>query len=92
MAEELARQGEIELARKYVKYAIVYSRKTKTKIPLEFKRKFCRKCYVPLIPGLTERRRIKSKILVRTCLICGWVRRYPLRNKGVNKDYKSETR
>lgn len=89
-AEELVREGDYELARKYVKYAIIYAKKTKTKMSIEQKRRFCRKCYVPLIPSITERRRIKSKILVRTCLLCGWVRRYPLiRDKRIDKESKS---
>ncbi|BDB99035.1 ribonuclease P protein component 4 [Saccharolobus caldissimus] len=86
----IAKEGNIELAREYVKLAVMYSRKGKVKIPLKYKRMFCRKCYTPLIVGLTERRRIRSKILIRTCLICNWQRRYVLtRDKRANKESKS---
>jgi ribonuclease P protein subunit RPR2 len=82
-----ARKGDLELAREYIKLAEMYSRKGRIKIPLKYKRMFCRKCYTPLITGVTERRRIRSKILIRTCLICNWQRRYVLsRNKGSNKE------
>ena len=82
----LAKDGNLELAREYVKLAVMYSRKGRVKIPLRYKRLFCRKCYTPLIIGLTERRRIRSKILIRTCLICNWQRRYVLtRAKKVDK-------
>ncbi|MEM0174258.1 MAG: ribonuclease P protein component 4 [Sulfolobaceae archaeon] len=84
-AEELARSGELELSREYIKLALVYSSKTHVKIPLKLKRKFCRKCKTPLIPGLTERRRIRGKVLIRTCICCGWIRRYVLRR------YKNES-
>ncbi|WP_338603914.1 ribonuclease P protein component 4 [Sulfolobus tengchongensis] len=81
-----AREGNIEIAREYIKLAVMYSRKGRVKIPLKYKRMFCRRCFTPLIPGLTERIRIRSKILIRTCLICNWQRRYVVtRNKGINK-------
>lgn len=85
-AIELTRQGEYELAREYVNLALRYSSKLKFKIPRKYKRLICRKCHIPLIIGLTERRRIKNKVLVRTCLLCGWVRRYQL--KRIDKESK----
>jgi len=89
LALELTKNNDIELARKYVQLALFYSRKIGFKIPLEYKRMFCRKCFTPLIVGITERRRIKNKVLVRTCLYCGWTRRYKLQHKTANKDGKS---
>ncbi|EHP70778.1 RNase P subunit RPR2 [Metallosphaera yellowstonensis MK1] len=79
-AVRLANEGDLYLARAYVKLAVEYSRKAQVKLPRKYKGMFCRRCFVPLIPGITERRRIKSKILVRTCLLCGWVRRYDTKN------------
>lgn len=89
LAIQLTTQKDVELARLYVKLALLYSRKLRFKIPLEYKRMFCRKCFAPLIPGITERRRIKNKVLVRTCLYCGWTRRYKLQYKAFNKQSKS---
>ncbi|QIW24924.1 ribonuclease P [Sulfolobus sp. S-194] len=89
LAIELAKNNNIELARMYIKLALLYSRKLRFKIPIEYKRLFCRKCFTPLIIGVTERRRIKNKVLVRTCLYCGWTRRYKLQYKTTNKKSKS---
>jgi len=87
-AKELARKGDYELSRKYIELALTYSSKTKVKIPLHLKRQFCRRCKIPLIVGVTERRRIRGKILIRTCIVCGWIRRYDLRHKIRNKEGK----
>ncbi len=78
-AEALVRMGKLDLARDYVTLAKEYCSKTRTNLPLDYKRRTCRKCNVPLIPGITERRRIRKKTLIRTCLLCGWTRRYELR-------------
>ncbi|QKR01086.1 RNAse P, Rpr2/Rpp21 subunit [Metallosphaera tengchongensis] len=77
----LASKGELDLARKYVDLGLQYTSKARVKLPLRVKRSFCRKCKTPLIVGVTERRRIRSKILIRTCLVCGWTRRYDTRNQ-----------
>ena len=89
LAVELAKSNDIELARKYIRLALLYSRKIGFKIPLEYKRLYCRNCFAPLIVGITERRRIKNKVLVRTCIYCGWTRRYKLQYKTTNKEGKS---
>ncbi|ARM75025.1 ribonuclease P protein component 4 [Acidianus manzaensis] len=81
LAIEEAKNGDLDLAKKYVKLARDYAKYGRFKLPLEYRRKYCRKCNVPLIPGKTLRVRIKSKILIRSCLECGWIRRYELRNK-----------
>jgi len=49
----------------------------------------CRKCYVPVIPGLTvtyrvKRRGGKSYILTR-CINCGYTRKKVFKHKGVEK-------
>jgi len=88
LALELTKNNDIDLARRYVRLALLYSRKIGFKIPLEYKRLYCRKCFVPLIVGISERRRIKNKVLVRTCIYCGWTRRYKLQSKATNKESK----
>ncbi|AAY79463.1 ribonuclease P protein component 4 [Sulfolobus acidocaldarius] len=94
MAIDMTKNREYQLAREYTKLAITYSRKFRFKIPIEYKRSICRKCYVPLVIGLTERRRIKNKVVIRTCLLCGWVRRYELKRdskegKGIPPRHKN---
>lgn len=78
------KKGNVERGRDYVKLAIEYAKKGSIKIPREYKRKYCRNCFVPLVIGITESRRVKSKILIRRCLECNWIRRYELR--GLSKE------
>lgn len=88
LAIELVKNNDVELARRYVKLALLYSHKLGFKLPLEYRRAYCRKCYTPLVIGISERRRIKNKVLVRTCLYCGWTRRYKLQYETANKNGK----
>ena len=71
------------LARRYVEIAFKIAAKARLRLPREIKRRYCRKCKTPLVPGLTARFRIKRGCgglrLVVTCLKCGYIRRYPLR-------------
>ena len=77
-----AKKGNISIASEVGKLAFKVARKNRLKIPLEVKRAFCRRCYVPLIPGLTAKVRIRRKgelVKVVSCLNCGYVRRYPVK-------------
>ncbi|BBD72086.1 ribonuclease P [Sulfodiicoccus acidiphilus] len=80
-AVKLARSGEVELSRKYVRLALTYVAKGRVRLPREMRRSYCRRCFSPLVLGLTESRRVKRKTLIRRCLLCGWVRRYRLRGQ-----------
>ena len=85
-------QNDLNLAVKYAEQAFDLSRKLRVKVPIAMKRKFCRRCRAPLIPGLTARFRVKRKTLVVSCLRCGWIRRYELGDKGKDKEEKSRAR
>jgi len=78
-----ARRGRLWLARRYVELAIKYGHKARVKLPKYIRRGYCRRCKVPLIPGLTSRVRIQSEgrgsRVVVTCLVCGWRRRYMIK-------------
>ncbi len=85
LASDVLRKDE-ELAKRYVQLAFRIAAKARLKLPREVKRRYCRRCKVPLIPGYTARIRVKkgcggTKIVV-TCLRCGYIRRYPLKGKG----------
>ncbi|RLG84600.1 MAG: ribonuclease P [Thermoprotei archaeon] len=77
------RKGEKDLARRYIEIIIDISRRTRVKPPRYIKRGFCKKCHIPLIPGLTARVRIQSEgkgsRVVVTCLECGWIKRYMIK-------------
>ncbi|MEM0247008.1 MAG: ribonuclease P protein component 4 [Desulfurococcaceae archaeon] len=80
MAFRRVREGDIDLARKYVEIALRVASKARLRLPRTLKRSYCRNCFVPLIPGLTLSVRIKSSgkesRVVYRCLLCGWIRRF----------------
>jgi len=78
-AEEVAKSGNPELAKRYVTIAKNIGMKSQLPIPRTLKRKFCKKCYSFFVQGKTVRVRIqkKDKRIVYTCLICGNAQRYP---------------
>ncbi len=92
IAKEEARRGNVERAAQIGRLAFKVAKKGKVRIPLQVKRSFCRNCYVPLIPGVTARVRLRRKgykTVVVTCLNCGRVRRYPVisdEGKGPSSD------
>ena len=76
---ELFRQAESarqELADRYVKLAWSLSTKTKTPIPRELKRRFCRKCLSYFVPGRNCRVRVSKGKVVCYCLNCRKFRRF----------------
>ncbi len=61
-----------ELSNRYVEIARNIAKKFNIHIPLELRRKFCKKCGSYLVPGnnLTVRLLSKEKKVIRTCEIC----------------------
>ena len=43
------------------------------------RKSFCKRCYSPLIPGVTAEVRIKNKIKTSKCRICGYTNRWKLK-------------
>ncbi len=62
-------------ARKLITAARKLAARSRTKIPVQWRRRFCRKCNVILVPGRNCRIRNKKAIIVSTCLECGNIRR-----------------
>ena len=84
LALEETRRGRDWLARRYIELIIKYGHKAHVKLPKYIRRGYCRKCKIPLIPGLTSRVRIRSdgrygSRVVVTCLKCGWMRRFMIK-------------
>ena len=75
------RRNNIKLARRYIYLIKRIAAKTRVKVPKRIKRSICKNCQVPLIPGITSRVRLQSEgkgsRIVITCLVCGWIHRYP---------------
>jgi len=80
MAVERVRVGDFDLARRYIEIMLKLASKAGVKLPRRLKRSYCRKCFVPLIPGITLSVRIRSEgkgsRIVYKCLLCGWIRRF----------------
>ncbi|MBW3016084.1 ribonuclease P [Candidatus Woesearchaeota archaeon] len=66
-------------AKKNVALARKLSSKFKVRIPLPWKRRYCRGCNAFFVPGKNCRIRTRDKRLVMSCLECGYVRRLPVK-------------
>ncbi|MFH1126442.1 MAG: ribonuclease P [Candidatus Altiarchaeota archaeon] len=73
LAGQEASTGNLGQANRLVELARKISTKTKTRIPKELKRRYCKHCYRYLVPGRTSKTRINSKHgrVEITCLKCG---------------------
>ncbi len=84
------RRGEYPLARRYISVGLRLLRKAGVRKPMPYRRLICKRCMLPLIPGLTCRIRIRRNrkyiIVTKTCLECGWVRRIPCPRKSENRE------
>ncbi len=80
------RRGMYGRARRYISLALRLIEKANARKPIFLRRGTCKNCYVPLIPGLTCRIRLRGNkkyiIVTKTCLLCGWVRRIPCKRKA----------
>ncbi|MBI2665634.1 ribonuclease P [Candidatus Woesearchaeota archaeon] len=67
------------LANRYVSLARKIAMKTKTKLPKDLKRKFCKHCYRFLMPGVNSRIRTRGGKVIISCFECKKFMRIPLR-------------
>jgi ribonuclease P protein subunit RPR2 len=73
-----------QLARRYVEMARRIAMAARIRLPVEYKRRFCRNCNALLVPGDNCRVRVKQRRephLVVTCLSCGFQTRMLLRKR-----------
>jgi len=78
---KLAFKRDPKLSNRYVALARKISMKTKTRIPGNFKKQFCKHCYTFLKPGENCRIRTKDKKLIYYCKNCKKYMRFPLNLK-----------
>jgi ribonuclease P protein subunit RPR2 len=86
LAFNMARAGEMNFARRYLKLARKIGMRYTVRIPIHLKRMTCKNCLGPLLPGITSRSRLRSGRKIITCLECGHVSRYP----HTDKEYEEE--
>jgi len=77
LAFNMARSGELDLARRYLSLARRIGMRYTVRIPSRLKRSSCSVCGTPLIPNMTSRIRLRNGRRVVTCLECGHIARYP---------------
>ena len=71
--------GRSDLAKRYVYLARAIGRKTRTKMPEDFR--YCKKCLMPLVPGVSCTVRLTTGKVVTTCHSCGGLKRMPYRKE-----------
>ena len=85
LAVSEVRLGNYDRARRYIEIALNLISKANIRKPMYLRRGVCKNCYVPLIPGLTATVRLRGNrkyiMVVRKCLLCGWVSRVPCPRK-----------
>jgi ribonuclease P protein subunit RPR2 len=77
LAEREALRGNSTRANRYASLAAKIGMRYNVRLPREFKRRYCRKCHVFLVPGKNCRVRISRGKVTTTCGECGDVRRIP---------------
>ena len=89
-AENAVRRGEKHYAKTLTNLIRRLSQRNRVRIPRRIKRGICKKCGIPLIPGLTARVRLrrqgKTTYIVVTCLECGWIHRRAVDKHGFRKE------
>ncbi|MBI5347412.1 MAG: ribonuclease P [Candidatus Aenigmarchaeota archaeon] len=70
------------LADRYAQLARKIGMRFNVRMPRELRRRFCRKCFSYLKPGVTCRQRTKAGKIQITCLKCGHINRYPMKKQA----------
>ena len=70
------------LANRYVTLARKIAMKTRTRIPKELKRRYCKHCYKYLAQGKNAQVRIRNGTVIISCFECDKFTRIPLRKKS----------
>ncbi|MDW8010781.1 MAG: ribonuclease P, partial [Sulfolobales archaeon] len=78
----------IDRARAYIELGLRILQKSRARKPIYYRRWVCRKCRTPLVPGATSRVRVRGTrsylVVVKKCLICGWINRTAASRKRVS--------
>jgi ribonuclease P protein subunit RPR2 len=75
LSQDALADGRGDLARRYVSLARRIASKTKAKMPSEFR--YCKRCMMPLVPGISCTVRLTDRKIVTTCQNCGTLKRMP---------------
>lgn len=75
LSVKAAKEGKDERARRYVELSRAICGKTRVDMPDRFR--YCKKCYLPLVPGTNCTVRLTGHKIVSRCKCCGTVWRMP---------------
>ena len=75
LSQAALREGREDRARRYVTIALRICQKTRVRMPEGFV--FCKRCRLPLVPGINVRVRVVRERVISTCGGCGNIRRMP---------------
>ncbi len=81
LAKEEYKRGRKDLANRYVYIARKIAMKVNLRMPLEYKRQFCKNCGAFWVVGDNVVKRIKKKVIEYTCKECGKKKRIPISPK-----------
>jgi ribonuclease P protein subunit RPR2 len=81
LAEKEAVAGDASRARRYVDLSRRLGMRYNVRMPVRFRRRYCRKCLAYLVPSVNARIRVGRGRLTITCLSCGLVERFPYRKE-----------
>lgn len=89
-----ARRGNLEYASQLGQLIKQLARFTGVRLPRSLKRRLCKRCGLPLIPGATSTVRLRSQgrfsYIVVKCAKCGWIHRRPYKKGGGFGESKTE--
>jgi len=77
-------------SQRYAALARLISMRYQTRLTREQKRRICKHCYRYLVPGGNCRIRLKTGMVLTTCLDCGRQSRYPYIEKNSGKPEQKE--
>lgn len=81
LANAEAARGASPVVDRYVRLARRVGTRHNVRIPPEYRELYCRKCSSFWLEGRSVRTRLRGSVRVRTCLVCGTIRRQRLGNR-----------
>ncbi len=82
LAEEELRKGNLDRTKRYIRLSRKIGMKCQYTLPKELKRKFCKKCNILLIPGISCRVKLSEKTIDIKCFYCNNIKRYSYGKKN----------
>lgn len=79
LSVDALKSGRKDRAVRYVEIALAICRKSKIKMPGQFR--YCKKCRIPLVPGINLQIRLNNDVMTHTCTECGHIKRIPYRKE-----------